>query len=263
MKRNNPNFLLKIINIMYICMLSVFIIWDWTHYFLDGKTPKQTNALLYFLLGFIRFATEWIMVYISCVRTVVFTFPGKAKTLWSDGVVYGFILTILLTGIILQIPSTVFWYNAIPDDQLALMSINYSTPFLFFFNVICIGMVPMVLLLISLIMMIRKSKSFRYNSTMNHQGEILSEIKAINKLMIAKIVTLICCHLPISLYGVVHFTLHYSGRDMEDVLETSCLYFLELVVYSVLGINASCQLVIYLTLSGKFRRGLKSTFGKV
>ena len=259
MKRNNPNFLLKIISIMYMCMLAVFIIWDWTQFFLDGKRPKQITTSLYFLFGFIRFATEWIMVYITCVRTVAFTFPEKAKTMWSDSVVYGFILTILLTGMILQIPSTIF-YNAKHDNQSAFMSYNYSTHYQFFYNVICVGMLPMVLLSLSLLMMIIKTKSLRNNSAMHNGYGILDQIKSINKLMIAKVAILICCHLPISIYMVVYLTLHFLDKDMANSL-TSCWYYCWYQsAYTVIGINASCQLVIYVTLSGKFRRGLHSIF---
>ena len=258
MKRNNPNFMLKVSCINYTCMMLGLLSVTITSCFWEDTLPAMW---LFLLLPWTRFTSEWILVCVSCARTISFIWPQKAALLWSNVMVYGSVLMVLVTGTCLQIPTAMHVFQNIPVPPFRLFTTDKSK-YQLIYHTFCAGMVPMVLLILSLLMM--KKKYLSLNATSQRQPDIttanspraMDQINDINKLMTALVLTLIICHLPVSIHGIIGSTLYVM--DMGDVQPECLTLTLYLIFHTAVGLNGSVQILIYIVVSKKFKTSLKA-----
>ena len=249
MKRNNPNFLLKVISFSYTCMVLLLLATTLLY-----NIAQNIAHVLFLFFSLASFTAQWILVFVSCARSASYLWPRKATTLWSNQVVYGSILVIVVMGISLGMPTIVL-----------LMQGDDNQKYDIFYQTFCVGVIPMILLIVSLVVtkthsaqLIQRQESivaFEYNVE-----AIMDKIKAVNKLMVALISTLMLCHLPHVTYKIAFLIVYCSRRDMKYFEESCVNEIIYSLTYNAVCLNASCQILIYTIFSGKFRRGLKSFF---
>ena len=259
MKRNNPNFMLKLISTAYACMMLAFVAIS-TNSLIQSEVTTH-RKVTYLLFTLLRFISEWMLVYVSWTRTLSYIWPMRAAKLWSNITVYGSVGFIVVIGICLRLPTLVLPLH--DSERPVHLLISHKHIYQFVFNVFCVGINPLVLLIVSLMIMHVKTQSLNARHQ-NQQRDardgddgIMVQIKGINKLMMAMASTLIICHFPFAILMVLRFILHLMNKDMNDIMGHCSKIILFSCVYVAVCLNASSQIALYVTFSGKFRRGVK------
>ena len=251
MKRNNPNFMLKAVCVNGIIMMLLLISMAFSQYFLEDKTPK--SVLLVFMLHCSsRFTAGWLLAFISCARTFAFLWPSHTENVWSNLRVYGAVIAIPLAGCIVQIPmANNIIFEIYNEKYFVLWSM---------FNVLCVDVIPMVLLMLSLIPMAGKIKVLAYQECSNSPGGIIEGVRVINKVLIALAISYTFCHVPFSANSLRHLIQGFMTGD--KYVETCWNKVLNLISYGFITMNIAFQIGIFAALNKEFNSGLKEILKK-
>ena len=252
MRRNNPNVMLKAMSIAHMFMMLLLLAMTLTY------ESLTTARVVFLLFSLSRFVSEWILVYVSCARSVSFIWPAKAVALWSNLAVYGSICAIVMTGILLRIPTTVLFFHGGTSNK------NYLRGYELVHNVF-VEMVAMLFLLVSLIMMVIKT---RLSSSVEQQHiderfagngmDVIEQIRNINNITMVLGASLLICHLPVLAENIFLFITHL--KHMEQI-QGRCLHStVKMFPYAAIALNSTIQIFSYIGLSKKFRNGLKDFF---
>ena len=252
MKRNNANLIMKLIATAYATMMFFLLLITITFHVLKFDAKTTTALALYLPYNFARCISEWLLVYVTSARSLALLWPKKVQVIWSNATVYGSVLIVVSSGLILQVPIALV---LLQSTSAGAHSLIYQMVY----HLCILGVLPMTLLLISSVVMVLKSKSLDVTQPQGSTASSFEQMKTINKLLIVMAPLLAVCHIPV----LINSFIIYNVKNNGNLTSLTCVgKFLNVISYGAIGVNAACQLPIYTTLSVEFRKGLKNLFTK-